>query len=967
MNHIRMKYGKYLNKIDTEIPVEHILVERVSDISRSVEPGEPNLPSPESYTIQIANLNPDGSQRYPLSFWQDASRQEEEGATQELQLYIQIFVDDQPQFTGVLKRVRYAKYDTVCSLEMRDLTDLLRTEERTMFKSFEFDIPRPLGPVSDENLGIIIDGPNSGYNDLPPLKSLDDETIPHETLTFQLFVGPWSGGTRADGRDGSEGFSRTGQFNEISNEGQPAFPFAWHLGWQELPYVTPVGDNDGEVLAEQIRPAYVQIGDITVFTRIRLWVIQNRNDANSRSRQECWISIWHNATAPSGGVIPRGRFIWDSELITTETEEMKLILHEPNFGYDEDVAINAGLLPHDKNFIFGLPFINNGTNIQLTSDEYAYFDVLEKTREIINADVSTRHTDQGLSGWIEVTDFDPNANEGDKASASIAISYVPSYDTEYKVEISKPDGYTRFSYPLNSQEGMTMNDLVQAFILQIDAGPTGEFWDATQTEGNEFTITAKDEGEEWNFYRIYIYEKLNGAWQVVKTPNFPTNVSTTGGTTGGYVADSIDFLIGINVFATTPNIEAGDTLADIAKKIYDAAVAVGDAELEFTLDGERVNVVSYRGAIQGLSLNVGTTNVEWDSETLSGSYDIFDVSKLRDEYRLAFYSDVIMFGWLEKTVIECLVAVGWQTSSHIFTTADGKIAIHSRDFYETFPNNVNDPDFQATLIEDAAWEPASGNTYDEGFSSYEAEVFQDIIEVNNVRSRQKRKIYADKDGERSRPSLNNKKVNIGNYRIHDLSVTFQGVPYRYSPGDEIWSGSPLAEFLPTGQEQLNILARTFPFPITATTLRIYWPDYQDVDGGGYVWGQDSDLWLVKNIRINPRSLVATLDIEFKKTLTDFGNSFTEGAAIDDIVIFGQFTRETYEEGINVAEQPISTAHDFSEQIAASESPLNQNQVITDEILLDAEKEIYEITVSEQYIENVGVSEIWTETVTPPET
>lgn len=874
MRHLQVKYGKYLNEIDNEIPPEHLLLEQSGEMSRRMEPGEPNLPTGESYSLSIRNIDHSGQFLYPFSFWQAASRSEAEGATQELQLYFQVFVNEESQFLGMLKRVRYNTFESVCILDIGDLTELIRTEERKMLKGYEFEIPRPLNPAADTSPGILIDDPGVDYNDLPTLLDLEGNTLPHESITFQLFVSSWSG---ANG---------VGDFDTPLRDGSNRYPFAWHLGWQKLDYVYPVADNDGLILAEQDSPRYVQIGDITIWTRVKLWVQQVRNAANSRSRQELWCTIWHSAVDVSGGVIPRGKFIWDGEIITSETEEMSVIFHEPNYGFDDDIAIYAGTLPLDEKFIMGLPYAESGSNIVITSAEYAFFDVVEKTVEIINTDVSARHTSDGLSGWVEVTSPAAGGDTPQNATGWIQVTQAPFNDEQVRVSISKSGGQWSTSAFFDVTAGQSLETIMTNMAAAINAGSAGTYWTANVVSigGGEFQVdvVANESGTQWDGYGFGFLARDDNL--DTYDPPFTTfdTQDTTSAVSGGFVAAGIDIYIGEQLFATTADLVQEESAADIAQKIFDAVDAVSTDDYTFFLFDTRVNVTSLKNQIEAIRLDVKTTGVDWDSKNIDGVFDIFDLTKLLDDYRLSFFSDIIMFGWIDSTVMQALVSVSWQVGAQLFTTGAGQIAMHSRDWFEFFPDDITDPEFDATLIANSEWEPTAGDTYEEGYKSYETTHPVDVVEINNVISKNKRTIYSDKNGARNSSTLKNKPIRTGNFRTHDLGVESLGFVMRYSPDDV---RAPytfgLERFLPTPRIQLNRIAATYFFPTKTTQLRIYHPTYP-VDVGDYMYGEDLDLWLIRNIRILPRQLVAELEVQFRKSLGENLQTFQESTTVKEI-------------------------------------------------------------------------------------
>lgn len=850
--HIQIFYGKYVNQIENEIPGEHIMLEGVSEVTRSMEPGEPNLPTTDQFTFQLSNLNEEGEQLYPFSFWEEQSRQPEEGATQDLELFFRIVIFGQPMFTGIVKSIQYSRDQADCNITINDLTELFISADVNMLKSYEIsELPAPQ-----------IDIPGEGFNDLDPALDINGNPVEHESMTWMLDATSWS--STQDG---------TPTFDKLDRDGNPRSPFAFHLGWGELDYVTPVSSNDGLILDEQDRPVYVQIDEITLWTRCHLWVRQKMNDAGTRFRQELWVTIWHSAEPVVGGRIPRGRFLVDNEFITEQTEAVDIIFHDYNVGFDDDIAISEQQLPVDQNFIFGCSFTKLDSNIRLTNASYSFFDLLELTTKILNTSVSNRFTSQGLTGSVTITSVSTSGDPATFAEYGLICEGVVSTETLF-VRISKPGGQNRDSLTFEVSSSDSRQEAQSKAVSAINNGQTSEFWFAQDIppvdSSFEVTITAKNSGTAWNGYTVTVF-KIEGG-----STGFPDS-DWTGGQTqqaedGGFTEEGIDLIIGTQVIVTTQDLSAEMTSQQVADLLFNDLDALNHPDYTFTQDGTTIDIISSKSIVETVALDVRSTGVGWTSQDIEGDFEIFDLSRLPERNRLVFFSDVAMFGWIGSRVNENLVSIAWQTSSFLFTNKDGKIAFMARDWEDFFPEDPEDPEFDAIVLDDSDYEPTSGDNYEDGFKSYETTVPKDIVEINNLISKSQVTLYADRDGIRSSPTLKNKRIRFSNFRASDLGVpgidSESNVPVlRLSPDDEFWpNAEDLDEFIPTPQTQITRFAKSFSFPTLLTRANLFFMDYPELDVGRYILTSDMKLMLIRSISINPRTLLASVEVELKKIL-----------------------------------------------------------------------------------------------------
>lgn len=857
--HARVYYGKYLDDISTLIDPEHYIVEEFSEIGHEVEPGEPNIPSSDEVSITLANLDPEGNQRYPYSFWRDARRTPEEGGTLAMEIFFRVEVGGQTEFIGVYDSVSYGIRDEKVTISIKDLLNIFKDDQREMLKTFE------LTGIEAHRLAGANDPDN--YNLLGDLTDHVGNSLTHEAITFQLI---------------SQQRTTRGADRVVTND--PAIDFSH-------PWLSHVGLRRGEEI-DITRNMYVQIGDTTLFTRCRYW--SEVSTAGRNTSNFVYLTIYHSKEDLQSGVIPRGRFFADDDLTPIEEgDTVNLFIHDysvpdPVSGsyFTDDVVVRDVDIPAYKNFIFGCSYVEDGGDIQLSTERYSYFDVVEATLRIFENYFAERFGSGGREGTIEVlSDASSAAGTGSKATFEIDIISSPPEQVSFVI-IPGSDYWE--SALIDLAEGESITSVRTKIIDAINQGPSGASWLA-QAGGPDIICQTDINRADFNGF-----DPITNPLQIA---NDIISMTTVSGGAFDEISGGINVKIGNDVDVTTAAISSGASKATIATAIKDALEADSNFNAAYTasIDGAVVTV-SLSGAGDKVEIEVdpGSTGVAIEVNNLINSYDLFDLSKLIERNRYAFYSDVIFFGWIDKDIAEVLVGVAWQTTCYLYTTSEGKIALHSRDWYE---ENIDDVYIDAgsysqqTLL-DQDLEPTSGIEREDGFQSYSLKHPIDIIELNNVATDQERTIIAgglevvkeveiiSRDGgtqiveQTSRyPAAKNQKLKTSNFRIHDLGVPSQNnitedaKILRLSPLDPAWPHlETIEDFLPTPRTQLYRFYNSFKWPVETVNVETERNIYPNVSIGDYIALENLNLYLVKNLSVAPGPLTLQLTLEFKQGL-----------------------------------------------------------------------------------------------------
>lgn len=858
LQHCRVWMGKFLDDITTLIDPQHYIIDEFSPIGHAIEPGEPNLPTADEMTIVLANLSPTGVQRYPYTFWRDNSRTPEEGGTLPIEIFFRVEILGKTEFLGVYDSVSYGTRDEKLSLTIKDLAGLLKDDKRRMLRTFELP----------ELEVISADPADTGNNLLPQAVDHAGTPIEHEALTFTLF----------DRTAASPGVNRVSRPRGMDVN----HAFIRHLG---IRLDDPAFDLD---TYDVTRNVFVQIGETTLFTRVRFWGLAGVVGTTSFSRLHMTVYHWKN---PVGSTIPRGRFFKSDQLdAIAEGDLLKMKIHDYRIPPasqiaqqgDGDVIISDVDIPAYENYLGGCSYSEQGGQVQLTTARYSYFDVIKRTLEIFENYIGTRFTNGAIKGSIEVlTDAEEASGAGSQASYTITAIQPAQLAYEYRI-VADNEYWESDLVSIDQYESILGQEV--KIRNAINAGKSKVNWTAALNPGGGVLVTSKAETSKFNGFVPFVWP-LHWSTEV--------NATIITGGVDGDISGGVRIQIGDDIDVTTADIIPGEDRLSIAQKIKDAL----DADPAFTgtytatLNGA---IVDISGGGEKLAINVDAqlTRLEFDIRNLITSYALFDTSRLISRNRHAFFADPIFFGWVDKKLSEILVGAAWQTTAYLFTTAEGKLALHSRDWFETLPD-LYQPGYPATLLADQYLEPISGVERENGFSSYSIEHPVDVVEINNVASDETKKIYVDANVKQvvevidrsgtehltwetlDGPSANNKELKTSNFRIYDLGVPSQNevaedIPVlRLSPTDPAWPHShTLDDFLPTPLIQAIRFAKSFQWPVETINDEFFRLRYPDLAIGDYVVLENLNLYLVKQMSIQPGSLVTSVEMEFKKGLTE---------------------------------------------------------------------------------------------------
>jgi len=978
--HIRIYYGKYIDQIDTEINNDHLIPEDMGDISFKIEPGEPNIPTGNDFEVVLANLDPQGNQRYPYSFWQSQARTEAEGATTDMQIFFKIEVLGNTEFVGMFSEVHYTEHDAKCQLKIDDLGFVLKSETRKMLKAFE---------LKDLYVQKIADHTDvDGWNQLPQLRDHNGNDIPQKSITFVL----WSSGSpRVIGpnRVGSFGGRGLTRNSDIWN----------HL---QVPTET-VSSRGGTVLRErydfsaldQTRNTYIQIQDNTIFTRVRFWGITDASDITT-----VYMTVYHNGQDidTTNGIIPIGRFFKNSDFDPiAEGDSIDVTLYDYDLGSTPEIILSESDLPAHENMIFGSSFnySYDGTFIQLATKEYSFFDVIGRTLDAVNSNIADRFASGIFTGTLQITTGASDNAGGSKASWWIDIEGAPYADESVQISIEDV-GTTRLTYASqsdtpyqialalkNSLEANTDINSVFNFTLSDQGG------NVYRIKGETKNMTDKYNGKAVDFYAYGLdinYIVVDGKYQIdpiskdsgfVKTEPktvYSLNSPISGGVDGYDGNTQVEIRIGGQLFSYyTPasGISPATVASDISSIINQVSGASANDYYSATVNADTVTVDSSKGVRESIELVVKDTGIKYTSTDIQSAFEMFDLTKLLDRNRKAFYADPIMFGWIDQELIDVLIGCVWQVSGYLYSLPDGDLAIHSRDYHETLPDDISQGAGQIDFHIPAEDIKPDGQTdYAGGFKTYQIERYADVLGINNLTSKDKIKIYATDEGLVNQPSNKNKKIKTSNYRTSNLghpqdpdNAPDSVAIIRLSPDDQprFVGTYSLDDFLPTAEEQGVRFAQSFFYPTITRPVQIKFKDYQTLRVGHYIYTDDKRLWLVKSTSLDPFSLTYRLELEFKKQLYGAAQTNEEGISIGEEFTFYMQQKQINEESISLGEEYTYTIRmKFEEAIQVSDEYgitglklLYEEPVSVDEETATTVKNKYEESVSlgEQYSDN----------------
>jgi len=978
--HIRVYYGKYIDQIDNEINNDHLIPHDMGDISFKIEPGEPNIPTGNDFEIVLANLDPSGNERYPFSFWQSQARTEAEGATTDMQIFFKIEVLGNPAFIGMFSEVNYEERNAKCHVKIDDLAFVLKSETRKMLKPFQFNDLYVQKIADDTDV--------DGWNNLPPLKDHDGNDMPQKSITFVLYSSgsPRDIGPNRVGSFGGRGLTRSSDI------------------WQHLQVPTKViSARGGTVLREtydfasfdQTRNTYIQIAGNTFFTRVHFFGQVDSNDVTT-----VYMTVYHNGQDidTTNGIIPIGRFFKNNDFDPiAEGDTIDVTLYDYDLGSTPEIVLRESDVPAYKNIIFGCSYnySSDGTYIQLSTNEYSFFDVVGGTLDAVNSNIADRFASGIFTGSLQITSGASDNTGGAKASWWIDIKGAP-YDSE-NVQISIEDvGTTRLTYASSSD---TPYQIALALKNSLEANPDiASVFDFTITDqgGNVYRVkgqtksqTDKYNGKTVDFYAYGInitYIEIDGNLVIdptskgsgfVKTEPktvYSLNSPVSGGVDGYDGTTQTEIRIGGQLFAYyTPasGVSPATVASDISSIINQVSGATENDYYTATATTDTVTVDSTKGVRESIELVVKDTGIKYTSTDIQSAFQMFDLTKLLDRNRRAFYADPVMFGWIDQELIDVLIGCVWQVTGYLYSLPNGNLAVHSRDYDSTLPDDIATGSGHIDFHIPASDIKPDGETeYAGGFKTYQVERYADILGINNIKSKEKIKIYATDEGLVKQPSNKNKKIKTSNYRTANLghpqdpdnspdSVAI----IRLSPDNQprFVGTYSLDDFLPTAEEQAVRFAKSFFYPTISRPIQIKFKDYQTLRVGHYIYTDDRKLWLVKSTSLNPFTLEYRLELEFKKKLVGQFQANEESIGLGEEFTFYQRTLQTNDESISVDEEYTYTIiQKFEEAITVAEEYgiYGLKMIYEEPVSIDEESKITiknkfeeSITLDEQYSDN----------------
>lgn len=375
MNHLKLEYGKYLDDITEEIPQSDLMLSDSGVFSHRLESGEPSIPTLDSTTVAIRNIDENGVEHYGYeAFWEAQARTSGEGSTFPLELYFKAKIKDQTVFTGILNGVDYDRRKDVCTVTMSDFLRAFGDDKRVMFKG-----------VVQENLEVL----SAGTNNSAAITSLDDEdgnSIDYEKLTFNI------------------------EFLSYLYSGSPQFvsPLAVHAEINEVladaifdfpPSTAPFA---GLEYFSEYRNMFVTIGKNTLLTKCRFIVIVSKLNSPNELFLLFRVEVLHLKNTANGvytdesvNVFEPGRFLKDDNTIISVGDKFKVTFWDYDYyNNDGDILMKSGDFPETDAYIGGFSAAASGTSWQLDSSvSHSRFDVLTKMQTILDREVSAQFFD----------------------------------------------------------------------------------------------------------------------------------------------------------------------------------------------------------------------------------------------------------------------------------------------------------------------------------------------------------------------------------------------------------------------------------------------------------------------------------------------------------------------------------------------------------------------------------------------
>lgn len=364
----RIFYGKYLDQLIHEIPVEHII--DVDPINLRIEPGKPAEPKIDQISFTLSNKDQSEVERYDDQWFEDQARTEAERAVVPVQLFFSIVSKFAGiGYTGVYKGKKYGKWREQVSVSVTSPLEMISGSKLQFLQNFR---------LTDCTLYQMVESGTPGFNIWPPAKDLNGDDVTFEYIGFTIEDSGWVSG-------GDPGYENMQIINHF-------------FGGDSLSVDENLEFDDDSMFTKEIN-AFVQIKEITLLTQIRVTVLKSWDTGNYRNIIRLHLYEAKNGIYDTGEkfVFERGRFFRDEDGNPLELGGIySITLWEPDRGYSEGIIVKESNMPF-RDFIFGCPVIEQSGEslIQESSVDYDplfsdiiyigdFFNVLGLTLWILN-------------------------------------------------------------------------------------------------------------------------------------------------------------------------------------------------------------------------------------------------------------------------------------------------------------------------------------------------------------------------------------------------------------------------------------------------------------------------------------------------------------------------------------------------------------------------------------------------------
>ena len=411
-------YGKYLDELTNEIPVEHIV--SCDGLTYEIEPGKPGEPKVNEIRFTLANLEHDGTQRYDTTFFENNSRSQAEGGILPLQIFFKVTVTiSGAVFTGIMNGRSYGKWDETVDITIQDIRGSITESKLRFFK-----------PITLQNAYLLDkDDQGSADNPLNPGIDLNGDSFGHEMLTFQLHQEQDE--NQNPYREPTEPADITPDYLSLYNN---VFgPYSFDISKPSAP---AVGDtNSNTSVDDKTFNCFVQIGDNTLLTKLRVYLKKtfeyeivgspSGDQHYLRKRVDFDLFVWHmknsNYSYQGRTILERGRFFekGSGNDLSKQTSYNVTVLGFDH-GFNDDIVIQELNMPA-WDFIGGAPYNDDGSNINIRNsalDKDPYFNPGVQDGDVIDLLGNTiYYLDKSLFAH-----FYNNASNADNFEASKAPS-----------------------------------------------------------------------------------------------------------------------------------------------------------------------------------------------------------------------------------------------------------------------------------------------------------------------------------------------------------------------------------------------------------------------------------------------------------------------------------------------------------------------------------------------------------------